>query len=581
MDQRQESDVGPQVDQPGLGELREAVENYSEEQLPGRPAFHWDVIAGLNGAFTSVPDGMAAALLAGVSPIYGLHACMVGPVVGGIFTSTQLMVINTTSAASLAAGQALISMPAEARENSLFLMVILTGIFQLLSGLLRLGWLTCFVSYSVMNGFVAGIVALTILSQLPNVTGYQPSGGNWITRNLDLLANFGQVNPMALAVSALTLLLAVTLPRTGLKSLANLLSIAVPSFIVALIGASSVRTVRDIGEVSGGIPMPSLPSLSGLTLDALTGAMAIAIIILVQSAGVSQSVPNPDGTRRSPSRDFFAEGAANVASGLFQGLPVGGSLGSTSISVISGARTRWAAILTGVWVGGVVVLFPGLVSYVALPALAMLLIVASARIIKLSDELSIWNTGWPSRIASITTFLCTLLLPIQIAVGIGVAISVLIQLTAASADVSVVELLERPDGRIEERKAARQLPSNRVTVLDIYGHLFFASTQTLERLLPSPEGAQNPVVILRMRGRTTVGATLVNMLKDYANKLEGVGGRLYLTGISPGVHDQLVRTRKLRLFGPVRVYEATPIVGQSTRRALADAQAWLVSRGEE
>jgi SulP family sulfate permease len=225
----------------------------------------------------------------------------------------------------------------------------------------------------------------------------------------------------------------------------------------------------------------------------------------------------------------------------------------------------------------IVVLFPGVVSYVAMPALGALLIIASVSTIKPGEALSIWNTGWPSRIASVTTFLGTLFLPIQAAVGIGVALSALLYLNKSSTDVSVVELVERPDGRIEERRPPGQLPDNTVTVLDVYGHLFYAGARTLERLLPNPQGAHHPVVALRLRGRTTVGATLIEVLAKYADKLRAADGRLYLTGISTEAYDQIVRTSKLRLSGPVRAYEATPILGQSTREAYADAQTWLAS----
>ena len=158
----------------------------------------------------------------------------------------------------------------------------------------------------------------------------------------------------------------------------------------------------------------------------ITGALAVAVIILVQGAGVSQSVPNPDGSRRSASRDFIAQGAANVASGLFRGLPVGGSLSTTALTVISGAGSRWAAIFAGLWMALLVVVFPGLVSYVAMPALGVLLIFASLSTIKPSEAMSIWNTGWSSRLAIVTTFLSTLLLPIQAAVGLGVVLSALL-----------------------------------------------------------------------------------------------------------------------------------------------------------
>lgn len=281
------------------------------------------------------------------------------------------------------------------------------------------------------------------------------------------------------------------------------------------------------------------------------------------------------------SRDFIGQGAANVASGFFRGLPVGGSLSTTALTVISGARSRRAAIFAGLWMALLVVFFPGLVSYVAMPALGMLLILASVSTIKPSEALSIWNTSWQSRLAIITTFLSTLFLPIQAAVGFGVILSALLYVNESSTDVSVVELVKQPDERIKERNPPGQLPDNKVTVLDVYGHLFYAGARTLERLLPTPEGARNPVVILRLRGRNNLGATLVEVLANYADKLQEANGRLYLTGISEGSYEQVVRTGKLRLTGPVRVYEATPVRGQSTREAHADARAWLVGKSAD
>ena len=259
-------------------------------------------------------------------------------------------------------------------------------------------------------------------------------------------------------MSALTLVLALTLPRTKLGNFGRLVAIIVPSVLAALLHLDSVAVVRDVGEIPGGIPTPHLPSFSNISFDVVTGALTVAVIILVQGAGVSQSVPNPDGSRRSMSRDFLGQGAANVASGFFRGLPVGGSLSTTALTVISGARTRWAAIFAGLWMALLVIVFPGLVSYVAMPALGVLLILASISTIKPSEALSIWNTGWPSRLASITTFLSTLFLPIQAAVGFGVVLSALLYVNESSTDVSLVELVKRPDERIKERKPAKQLP---------------------------------------------------------------------------------------------------------------------------
>ena len=124
---------------------------------------------------------------------------------------------------------------------------------------------------------------------------------------------------MSLALAVLTLVLAVVLPLTKLGNFGRLLAIVVPSVLVVLFSLGSVQIVRDVGEIPQGVPTPVMPSFFDVTFDVVTGAVAVAAIILVQGAGVSQSVPNPDGSRRSMSRDFIAQGAANVASGFFRG----------------------------------------------------------------------------------------------------------------------------------------------------------------------------------------------------------------------------------------------------------------------
>lgn len=573
------TDLAPDVHLPGVRQLREAVVNARRRvaREARRKSLRKDALAGLTVTIASVPDGMASGLLAGVNPICGLYAAMVGPIVGGLFASTRLMVITTTSAASLTAGQALVWASAEQREGYLFIMVALAGVFAIGLGLLKLARMTRFVSYSVMTGFLGGIAVVLILSQLPTVVGYEVSGANRITQTFDLIMRLDEVNIIALGLAAITVILTLLLERTRLRSVGTLVAIAVPTALVAFFGLDSVQIVEDVSAIPKGFPIPDLPSV-GDALEVFTGAVSLAIIILVQGAGVSQSVPNPDGSRSRASRDFIAQGCANIASAFFQGLPVGGSLGATALNVVSGAVRRWAAVFAGLWMGVIVIGFPGMVSQVAMPALAGLLIIAGIQSIKPRDVGSVWRAGWPSRFAATATFLGTLILPIQAAVGLGVAISTVLYLNRASTDVSVVELIRLPDGRIEERKPPKRLPPDRVTVLDIYGHLFYAGVRTLERLLPLPEkGSGHPAVVLRLRGRTGLGATLEEVLSRYADKLAEVGGRLYLTGLSEQAHEEVIRMSKLSLIGPVRAYMVTPIIGESTAEAQDDAKAWLVS----
>jgi SulP family sulfate permease len=573
------SDAEPRVDQPGLGQLRDVVANHLRKRLPGRSRLRGDAVAGLSLAVANAPDGMANGFLVGVSPIYGLYATMLGPIVGGLFSSTQLMVITTTAAASLTTSQSLAGLPPERRTGALFVLVMVVGAFQLGFAALRLGRLTRFVSFSVTTGLLTGISVLLILSQIPTVAGYEASGNNKVEQAADVLAHINSLDWPTLAMAALTLALAILLPRTRLGAFGRLLAVVLPSAIVAIAGMSTVRIVSDVSAIRRGIPLPVLPSLSDFAPGVITGALSVAIVVLVQGVGVSQSVPNPDGTRTSVNRDMFAQGAANVASGLFRGLPVGGSLSATALGVIGGAQTRWASVLAGLWMAVLVVGVPRLVSYVAMPALGALLILAGSGSIRPRSIRAVWYTGWPSRLAAVTTFLCTLFLPIQAAVGIGVVLAALLYVNEASVDVSIVQVVERPDGRLEERSPEARLRGNAVTVLDVYGHLFYAGARTLEQQLPRPS-ERNPVVVLRLRGRTNLGATLVDVLANYADELKAAGGRLYLSGIDERARKQATRTGKLDFSGPVRLYEATSILGNSTRAAIADAEGWLAGRQE-
>jgi SulP family sulfate permease len=132
-----------------------------------------------------------------------------------------------------------------------------------------------------------------------------------------------------------------------------------------------------------------------------------------------------------------------------------------------------------------------------------------------------------------------------------------------------------PDGdrTWSERPAPKTLASNQVTVLDVYGSLFYAGARTLQARLPDPTGAEAPVVVLRLRGRTSLGSTFTVVVTDYAETLAGVGGRLYLSGLDQGMAQRLRHTAGRDV---VRAYEATAAVGESTSAAYMDGTAWLV-----
>jgi sulfate permease, SulP family len=543
---------------------------------PERRHLRADLLAGLPGAISSVPDGMAAAVLVGVNPVQGLYASFAGPIAGGLTSSTRLMVITTTSAASLAAGSALRGVPAEQRPEALLLLALMAGAVLVGAGLAGLGRYTRFVSYSVMIGFLTGISVNIACGQVADLTGAEAHGAFPLAKAVDVLIHPAGIDLASLLTGLAALAILVVLARTRIAMVSALIALVIPTVVVILGGASSVARVGDTGEIPRGIPLPHLPDFGLFSFSLVTGALAVAAIVLVQGAGVAEAAPNSDGAPSDINRDIIAQGAGNLASGFFRGLPVGGSVGQTALNVAAGARTRWAAIWSGVWMLVILAVFSGLVAKVAVPTLGAILIFAAIGSLKPAEVATIWRTGLTSQIAVFTTFAATLFLPVAAAVGIGVALSLLLQLNTEAMDLAVVELVPREDGRFEERPAPAALTSGHVTVLDVYGSLLYAGSRTLQARLPDPAAAQSPVVVLRLRGRTTLGATFVKVVTDYADRLADAGGRLYLSGLQPDLTETLHRTGSIE--GPVRAFEATPVVGESTHTAYLDAEAWLVSR---
>jgi SulP family sulfate permease len=541
---------------------------------PERAHLRADLVAGLPGAIARVPDGMAAAILAGVNPVQGLYASFAGPIVGGLSSNTRLMVISTTSAAALAAGSALQNVAPDQRPAAIPLLVILVGIALVGAGIARLGRYTRFVSYSVMIGFLTGISVNIVCSQIADLTGAQAHGDFPLAKAIDVLVHPSAIDLASLLAGLSALAILVVLARTRLSVMSALIALVIPTLVVILAGAQGVARVGDQGDIPRGIPLPHLPDPRFLSFSMVTGALAIAAIIIVQGAGVAEAAPNPGNARPNPNQDIIAQGAGNLAAGFLRGIAVGGSVGQTALNVSVGGRTRWAAIWSGVWMLIILAVFSGLVAKLAVPPLGAILIFAAIGSLRPGEVATILRTGRVSQVVVITTFAATLFLPVAAAVGIGVALSLLLQLNQEAMDLVVVELIPRDDGRFEERKPPAVLTSFHVTVLDVYGSLLYAGARTLQARLPAPGDARSPVVVLRLRRRTSLGSTFVKVVTDYADQLVESGGRLYLSGLDPSLTEQLRRTG--HVDGPVRAFEATPVVGESTQAAYLDAEAWLV-----
>jgi sulfate permease, SulP family len=535
-----------------------------------------DAVAGVPDAIASVPDGMASALLVGVSPVYGLYASMAGPIGGGLGASTQLMVVTTTTAAALAAGSSLGNLSGNNRADALFLLTALAGVIMVVAGLLKLGRYTRFISVSVLTGFLTGVAANIVCGQLGDLLGSAQTGKPAVVKAWNVLTHPAGFSLAAILVGLSALGLMIVLTRTRISPFASVIALGLPTVIT--LGVSSLVRVNDSGKIPTGVPLPHLPNLSLLSsVNIIVGAAAVAVIVLVQGTGVAESAPNPQGTPSDPNRDFIAQGVGNLASGFFRGQPVGGSVGQTAINVAAGARSRWASILSGVWMLLIIVVFSGIVGKIPIPTLAAILIFAGVSSLRVTRIDTILRTGRTSQIAFFTTLIATLILPVTAAVGIGVALSLLLQVNQEAVDLKVVRLQPDATGQLIEGPAERTLSSGEVTLLDVYGSLMLAGARTLQIRLPDPTGADRPVVVLRLRGRTTLGATAFIVMADYAERIRAAGGHLFLSGVDPQLLNQLQKAHRVDLEDTVTALVASGTVLASTRQAYEDAEAWLVA----
>ena len=534
-----------------------------------------DAVAGLVLGVESVPDGLAAGLLAGVNPLAGLYAYLFGTIGGSLFTSSAFMAVQATGAMAIIIADVPAVHSADDPARALFTLSVLTGVVMLAAGFLRLGSVLRFVSNAVMVGFISAVGVNIILGQLANLTGYKAEGANRVVRAVNTLIHPGELHLQSLAIGVVTIALILVLERTKAGPLGLVLAVIVTSAGVAVLGWGGVATVRELSEVPRALPLPEAPMLR-LVPSLVVPAISLAFVGLVQGAAISAGFPNPDGRYPDASRDFIGQGAANVIAGIFRGMPVGGSMSATSLNKSAGARSRIALMIAGVVMAVVIIAFAGLVGHIAMPALAGLLMLVGYRTIKPDDLQSVWKTGAVQKAVLATSFALTMVIPLQYAVLAGVGLSVILHVVRQSNQVTIKRWRLDPDGNLIETDPPAQLPAGEVVALQPYGTLFFAAAPVLESQLPAPAAISlNSVVILRLRGRTDLGTTFMDVLRRYAQALTAAGSKLVIVSASERIQEQLRVTGVTDLITPENIYAGDERVGATLKRAYADATAWI------
>ena len=540
-----------------------------------RDALQADGVAGLVLGLQSIPDGLATGLLASVNPLAGLYGYLVGTITGAVFASSEFMAVQATGAMSILVADVPAVHTARTRRARSSRLRVLTGVVMLAAGFFRLGWALRFVPNSVMVGFINAVGVNIVLGQLTNFTGYAAPGEGRAGAGGEHADPSGRAS-LAHRRDRRRDDRADRRARAHARSARWALVVAVvaTSALVPLLGWSNVATLSDLTDVPKSLPRPVLPVLH-LVPVLIVPAIALTFVGLVQGAVISASLPNPDGTIADASKDFIGQGAANVASGLFRGMPVGGSLSASSLNKTAGARTRQSLIIAGLVMAIAILLLGGVIGRVAMPALAGLLMLVGYRTIKPDDIVAVWRTGAVQATVLVVTFGLTIVIPLQYAVLAGVGLAVLLHVVRQSSELVVKRRVPGEGGFWVETDAPKELPAGEVVVLQPYGSLFFAAAPTFEAALPAGRRSRGSVVILRLRGRSDLGTTFLAVLARYA---EG------LTRGRQQARDRLDERTDRRpapaagvtdVVGTENIYSGDERSELQHRQAYEDASAWV------
>lgn len=538
-----------------------------------------DLTAGLVLGIESVPDGLANGLLAGVNPLAGLYGYMFGLVGAAFFTGSALMAVQGTGSMALIVSDAgLESM--DDPSSALYTLAMLTGIVMIIAGLLHAGRLVRFVPTAVMTGFTTAVGVNIVLGQLSNFTGYDSRGANRVVKTFDLLSHLPSWSVTALAVGAITVLTIMVLQPTRIGSFGLVLAVVLGSVVAALLNLwvrQGVTVLDDKVDVPSTLPLPVLPSLADVPA-LLLPAFSLAFVAMVQGAGVAASIPSLSG-RPNVSRDLLGQGIGSIVSGGFQGVPVGGSTSASALLVSGGARTRMAKLYAGIVIALIVLFASQVVAFVAMPALAGLLIVIGINAIKPSRVYSVVKSGPLQTAVMGVTFVLTLIIPLQFAVLVGVGLGIILFVAQQSNRVRVRRVIIDDDGRMRETDPPAAVGPGEICILQPYGSLFFASAPVLEQQLPTvSRHSRRCVVILRLRGTDEIGLSLIEVLRRLATALRAADSTLKLVISEQRVMQQLEASGLIEEIGAHNVYKGTEWIGQTVQKAYDDAKAELSPR---
>lgn len=509
-----------------------------------------DLIAALTVAAIALPQGIAYALIAGVDPRFGLYSAIFVTAIASIFGSSSHLINGPTSAISLVVFSTLAFIEPDARLDAyeaMFLLGIMVGIFQIAIAVFKLGDLTRYISESVILGFMTGAAILLAVGQIGNALGIREKGTahQQVFYRLWLTLTGGSLNYKALAITLLTLVLALALRKLvrkyRLPQMDMLVVLVVVSIIAYLLGwtilgVGGKTAVAVSGSVPASLPLPHIPEIKFAWIPQLSsGALAIAFLGLLEALAIAKSIANQTGQVLDYNRQCMAEGVANLSGGFLQCLPGSGSLTRSAINYQSGARTRFSGILTALFVAVALLALAPLTKYIPKAALAALLILTAARLIDLQRlRYTFRGSTFDAALVLITT-LTALFIGIEYSILTGVALSILMFVPRA-AKFKAADLVVSNEGIVRERLTFDP-PCTSVILFDLEGEIFFGAAPDLDRYLDELKaraiGSGIRFIVLRLKRVRNPDIVCIERLEHFLHDAKKHGITVLLAGVRP------------------------------------------------
>jgi SulP family sulfate permease len=419
-----------------------------------------DLIAGLTFGAVTMPGQLATAHLAGMPPITGLYGFVVATIVGAAISTNRhlAMGVDSTVAPILAAGLAALGAVAESEYYIGLAMItaFLVGVFTLIVGAGRLGWVGDFLSRPVMIGFFGGIAVIIIVNQLPGILGVEEGHGRTLGKIVQLVENIPQTNipTMILGVGSLVLLLGIAKINRRIPGALIVLTLATLAMVVFRLKDYGVST---LGPLERGLPSFQLPPFTLQSVETVaTTALVVSIFCLAQTAATTRSAANMGGFDTDVNADFRALGLANIASSMVGSFTINASPPSTTIIAESRGRTQLASLIASA-IAVVVLFFSQIIENLPSATLSAVLIYIAIKIFRIDQMRATKNYTWKAFALMLISLIGTVLLGIVYGVLFAVLVSFIYQ-ASRTARPELLRLGRSPLGTwlplTDERAAA-------------------------------------------------------------------------------------------------------------------------------